>query len=300
MNLIRKCVSVITLISVLMLCGCSNNPSNNMVSSNRELNADYTGLWQHIEYPDSYSIIIYEQSGSNLNLVASAMQGDSYGRMVSIRNENLPINEADEAVFDYQDTNGNTGIGHLLLKGDTVFLAFTANEPYQGGFCIDAINGDFTKTKELSEMDYFDPQEYGVDLAPSSNQNGLAEIPHGKEIDAFDIIDYTVYYQMIGDDKYNEDVAFHFSTENTYEREHGGNIVEQGQYVFYKSNNSEYDFMVSMESNKGKYIMFYGNTIKEKDIIELYEYNPDNEYPISWYGKYITQVYAHHVGNMVR
>lgn len=281
------------------MCGCSNNSSGGNLSSQvKKLDADYTGLWQHTEYQDSYSAIIYKQDGNKIDLVVSAQQGGSYGRMISIRKEGITVNSAHEAIFDYQDTNGNTGNCHLLLKGETIFLGFSADKPYKGGFCIDAANGDFMKTKEFSEMDYFDAQEYGVDeiIVESTDKN----IPHGKEIKAMDIVDYTVYYEMIGNDKYNENNALHFRGDGIYEREHGGNTVEEGNYIFYESDNSEYDFMLSRESNQGKYQMFYGKVIKEKDIIELYEYIPDYEYPISWCGRYITQVYAHNRGKMVR
>lgn len=297
----KKNIAILLSCILICLCGCSNSSSfGDIESTNRELDMDYTGLWQHIEYPDSYSAIIYGQSGNTVNLVVSATQGGGYGRKVSIRKENITINSANESVFDYQDTNGNTGTCHLLLKEQTIFLGFSVNEPYQGAFCIDAANGDFLKAKELSEMDYFDPQEYGLDDNMTDIKPEQNNISHGNPTDPFNIIDYTVYYQMVGDDTYNEDFALHFWTEGTYEKENTGNIVERGIYTFYNSDNSEYDFMISMESDQGKYIMFYGNIIKEKNIIELYEYNPDNEYPISWYGKYISQAYAHSFGSMTR
>lgn len=299
----KKIFGMITIMifSVVIFVGCSNNSSySNVSSAVKKLDKDYTGLWQHTEYPDSYSAVIYKQDGNTIDLVVSATQGDMYGRTVSIRKENVILNDAKESVFDYQDTNGNTGTCHLLLKDETIFLGFSADKPYQGGFCIDAANGNFTKTKEFSEMSYFDAQEYGVDETLVETESVNKNIPHGREIEAIDIIDYTVYYEMIGEDKYNENNALHFWSDGTYQREHGGNIVEEGNYIFYKSDNSEYDFMVSRESNQGKYQMFYGKIIKEKDIIELYEYNPNYDYPISWCGKYITQVYAHNTGKMVR
>ena len=59
----KKLLSIILILCAVSLCGCQNggiqsqseHGGTNQIFSDGE----YTGLWSHTEYPDSYNIVIY-------------------------------------------------------------------------------------------------------------------------------------------------------------------------------------------------------------------------------------------------
>lgn len=301
----KQFLTIILSLCVLALSGCGNEGVSTPDLNNTNLDKDITGLYVHSEYPDLYSAVIYNQDGDKVSVAVKATRTNNMGMLLqtATTRKDLLMLSSNETTFDYTDSCGNTGICHFIVNENDIFLGFTANEPYQGGFCVDAANGTFTKTMELSEIDGFDIDEYGpediADTPLNRNDNLVPEKSsnHGKELDAFDFIDYTVYYATIGD-SVDEEMSIEFWSGNTFDRNHYNNPVKSGEYHFYKSDNDEYDFKLVLSYNDGNETILYGNVIKSKDLIDLYEYIPDED-GYMYFGKYISQVYAHNP-NMVR
>lgn len=293
-------------ICLFLLSGCGTAGVSTPDLNNTNLDKDITGLYTHSEYPDLYSAVIYNQDGDTVSIAVKATRTNNMGMLLqtATTRKDLLMLSSNETTFDYTDSCGNTGICHFIVNENDIFLGFSANEPYQGGFCVDAANGTFTKVQELSEIVDFNVDDYGAeDIADTplnrNNQQSAKKTNHGKEIDAFDFIDYTVYYQMLGNESYNEDISLVFAGDGTFERNHGNNPTKSGEYHFYKSDNSEYDFKVVLTYDDGQELILYGKVKKHKDLIEFTSFDPEGEYPYCFYGDYISQVYAHNT-NFVR
>lgn len=292
-------------ICLFLLSGCGTAGVSTPDLNNTNLDKDITGLYTHSEYPDLYSAVIYNQDGDTVSIAVKATRTNNMGMLMqtATTRKDLLMLSSNETTFDYTDSCGNTGICHFIVNENDIFLGFTANEPYQGGFCVDAANGTFVKVQELSEIVDFNIDDYGAeDIADTplnrNNQQSAKKSNHGKEIDAFDFIDYTVYYQTLGD-SYDEQISINFWSGNTFERKHYNNPVKSGEYHFYKSDNNDYDFKVVLTYDDGQELILYGKEIKHKDLIEFTSFDPEGEYPYCFYGIYISQAYAHNP-NMVR
>lgn len=300
-----KRIIIFTLIlCMLALSGCGTAGVSTPELNNTNLNKDITGLYTHSEYPDLYSAVIYNQDGDNVSIAVKATRTNNMGMLMqtATTRKDMLMLSSNETTFDYTDSCGNTGICHFIVNENDIFLGFSANEPYQGGFCVDAANGTFTKVQELSEIVDFNVDDYGAEDSAdtplnSNNQQSAKKSNHGKELDAFDFIDYTEYYATIGDN-YDEEMSIDFWSGNTFDRNHYNNPVKSGEYHFYKSDNSEYEFKLVLAYDNGNETILYGNSIKYKDVLDLYEYIPDED-GYMFFGKYISQAYAHNP-NMVR
>lgn len=137
----KKTFLFIFLCFILCISGCSNNKS----SSVDKIKGDYTGYWEHTEYPDVYSVIVYEQSNDSLGFVVIADRLNSSGMVMqtaSVRKENVKFNQG-EAHFSYRDSFGNSGLCYLKMSSNELTFSFGIIGGYQGNWCIDAANGSY-------------------------------------------------------------------------------------------------------------------------------------------------------------
>ena len=303
-SIMRKFLLLSLTICLFILSGCATAGVSTPELNNTNLDKDITGLYTHSEYPDLYSVVIYNQDGDNVSIAVKATRTNNVGMLMqtATTRKDLLMLSSNETTFDYTDSCGNTGICHFIVNENDIFLGFTAKEPYQGGFCVDAANGTFVKVQELSEIVDFNIDDYGPeDVADTplnrDSQKNIKNSNHGKELDAFDFIDYTEYYATIGEN-YDEEMSIEFWSGNAFDRNHYDNPVKSGEYHFYKSDNSDYEFKLVLSYDDGNETILYGNSIKYKDVLDLYEYIPDED-GYMFFGKYISQVYAHNP-NMVR
>ncbi|MBQ3055593.1 MAG: hypothetical protein IJC88_05760 [Oscillospiraceae bacterium] len=120
---------------------------------------DYTGLWEHKEYPDPYGIVIYEASDTHLSFDITAVRGN-YSQIATCKVENAPIN-GNTVNFSFTDSFGNAGTGSLVFSGNEMTVTYhTFERLLDGNWGIDAGSGRYTKTKEMAEMPNYNPDDY--------------------------------------------------------------------------------------------------------------------------------------------
>ena len=295
-----KKMVLILLSSLMCLCGCSNSPlqTAGSVSSGESIQGDYTGFWEHTEYPDGHSVIVYEQKKDSLGFVVLADRIGANGlpaQMASVRQENVKV-ESGEAHFRFRDSFGNSGSCRLQLSSDKLTFDFNVVGGYQGNWCIDSGNGSYKKTKELSELDWFDKDEYelvdfnkGIDYAFWGLDNakpieGKKYMWYGKYCLAGNDLEYdsSTYYTVGGDGS---------ATQHRY------GITTEGIYYMFESDRNNYDFRILFSFNNGEEYLLYGKSNipkndprrHQQDDITFYMYSPNGD--LSFCGRYLNETY---------
>ena len=108
---------------------------------NSAQNTSVTGAWKHINYPNNYGIDIEAVNGK-LNISITALQGENAFRIVEADANGVEL-ENNIAVFEIEDSFGNTGKCKLEFVNDEMRVSYEINTPYKGGWCVDAGEGTY-------------------------------------------------------------------------------------------------------------------------------------------------------------
>ena len=155
-----KKIMLVVLCAMMCIYGCANGTSQVKDGAEELAKVDYTGLWEHTENPDVYSVIVYEQTEDSIGFVATAMRMGANGipaQIATVRQENVKLGDTQ---FKFMDSFGNSGVCDLKVTADELTFNFNVDGERQGNWCIDAGNGSYKKTQELSELEWFDKDDY--------------------------------------------------------------------------------------------------------------------------------------------
>lgn len=296
----KKFISVALIGMILCLCGCSTGISQSGTSgpAGEPIKGDYLGFWEHTEYPDSYSVVVYEQTKDSLGFVVRADRTNASGmvmQMASVRQENVKAGSGDTH-FKFRDSFGNSGTCRLQLTSDQLTLTFNVIGGYQGNWCIDAGNGTYRKTKELSELDWFNKDEYelidfneGIDfekwgLDEDEQLEGKSYMWYGKYYLAGNDLEHdrNTYYSVAGDGS---------ATQCRYGR------TTEGKYYMFESDKNDYDFRILFSLDNGEEFLLYGKSNiprndsrrHQQDDITFFMYSTNDT--LSFYGRYLNETY---------
>lgn len=278
---------LITIILLIFIAACLSSCGKGLDETN------YTGLWQHKDYPDNYSLIVYEDDNGCISFFAEALQGNGF-RIAQSNIEQVDIKNG-EGMFEFLDNFSNMGKGTVSIKGEELNLNYERMTYYLGGWCVDTGAGIYVKTKELSEIEDFDISNY------KNSDNSNIDIKE-KEVEPTKYLWYAKYIKVINDEVFDEDIAFGFTDgkgftiDNYQEKKNNYSTTyeqdEIGTYQVFDSDYSGYDFRLLASMEDGSQKMWYGKSIVGKDLIEFYYYNEDTS-AIHFFGKYATQGYAY-------
>lgn len=138
---------------LLVLSGCGNAGVSTDGYDNSNYESGMTGLYEHSEYPDAYKIVVSEETNNIIDFEVSAIRGNA-AQIATARMTGVELVDG-VGNFNFVDSFNNSGTGEIVLEGSQLNIAFNTNEPYQGNWCVDAAEGSYIKTKELSELDEF-------------------------------------------------------------------------------------------------------------------------------------------------
>ena len=110
-----------------------------------------------------------------------------------------------------------------------------------------------------------------------------------------------MYYQQLGKESYDPKTGIYFKDVDEFAQKNYDNASyfdnwmksnDSGLYKITKSDINEYDFRLELNNYVDfKDIVLYGKALKGKDKIELYEYTPNEEYTMCFYGTYLSDKY---------
>lgn len=295
----KKLLSIILILCAVSLCGCQNGgiQSQSEQGGTNQIVSDgeYTGLWSHTEYPDSYKIVISEETNNSIDFEVSAIRGNA-AQIATARMTNVELVDG-VGSFNYVDSFNNSGNGEIVLDGTQLNIAFNTNEPYQGNWCVDAAEGSYVKTKELSELD-------GV-VGETETGDGQETI----DLEQFGVTDTWMYrvieYTNSGEDIYDDDIDFHISeSEGTKQKRENGIKVDKTYFMTensydstdstkdgfikaYPSDRSGYDAKLFMERHDGSTEILYFRVVIPNSVYEFVYENGEE------FGIYETMDYAH-------
>ena len=281
---------------LLILSGCgSSGGSTTSEDNNSNYESGITGLYEHAEYPDAYKIVISEENNNIINFEVSAIRGNA-AQIATARMTGVELVDG-VGSFGFVDSFNNSGSGEIVIEGSQLNIAFNTNEPYQGNWCVDAAEGSYTKTKELSQLDGF-----GGD---AESEGGMETI----DLKQFGVTDKWMYrvveYTNSGEDIYDDDIDFNISeSEGSIQSRENGITNEKVYFITengydsigkerdgfvkaYPSDRNGYDAKLHMERHDGSEEVLYFRVLVPNCVFE-FTYDNGEEF-----GIYETMDYAH-------
>lgn len=291
----RKVLLLILIFCTLVLYGCQYTDSysqsetdiSNNITTQTYSDGDYTGLWTHIEYPDAYSLIIFDRQDNKISFEITAVRGNG-AQIATAQVADVELIDG-KGTFEFTDSFDNSGNGKIAIIGDTLSLEYNTNEPYQGNWCIDAGQGSYKKTKELSEVDWFNTKNSEIVNSDKELDYDLYGVGNSKEIEGKSYLWYGRYYLAGNDLEYDKEVYFDICADGTAEKTYYGRTAE-GEYHMYESDKNEYDFRVLFKFDNGEEFMLYGKANNPKNDIKFYLYTVGSG-TLSSYGRYLNETY---------
>lgn len=158
-NKLKRIVSVFSICIIACLCGCTSHvlEEDTSITPQTYSEVEYTGLWTHTEYPDAYSVVIFEQQGDEISFEVTAIRGNG-SQIATSKMTNVQLVDG-KGEFKFVDSFENAGTGEIYISGGELVLKYNTDEPYKGNWCIDAGEGSYVKSKKLSEIDYTNEQK---------------------------------------------------------------------------------------------------------------------------------------------
>lgn len=300
----KKIMSIALIAIMMCLCGCSAGTSQSGGSglAGEPIKGDYLGYWEHTEYPDSYSVVVYEQTKDSLGFVVQAARTNTSGmvmQMASVRQENVKAGSGDTH-FKFRDSFGNSGTGRLQLTSDQLTFTFNVIGGYQGNWCIDAGNGSYRKTKELSELDWFNKDDYElIDFNEEIDYEKWG-LKNAKPVEDKSYVWYGKYYLAGNDLEHDRSNYYSFAGDGTSI----GDVTQcsysrttEGKFYQFESDRPEYDFRILFRLDNGEEFLLYGKSNipkndsrrHQQDDITFYMYSTNGN--ISFHGRYLNETY---------
>lgn len=299
----RRIISIFLIGAMICLCGCSNGTSvGGNDAAGEPITGDYLGYWEHTEYPDAYSVIVYEQTRDSLGFVVFADRIGANGmvaQMASVRQENVKAGSGDTH-FNFRDSFGNSGICRLQLTSDELTFTFNVTGGYQDNWCIDAGNGSYKKTKELSEIDWFNKDDYAlIDFNEEIDYEKWG-LENAEPVEDKSYVWYGKYYLAVNDLKHDISNYYSFAGDGTSI----GNVTRcnysrttEGTFYQFESDRSDYDFRILFKLDNGEEFLLYGKSNipkndsrrNQQDDITFYRYSANGD--LSFYGRYLNETY---------
>lgn len=288
-NKLRRIVSIFSICIIVCLCGCTINvlEEEPSIVSQTYSEGEYTGLWTHTEYPDSYSIVIFEQQGDEISFEVTAIRGNGL-QIATSKATNVKL-ASGKGKFRFVDSFENAGTGEIDISDDELVLKYSTDEPYKGNWCIDAGEGSYVKSKKLSEIDW-------------TNEDVTLNDTDTIDLEQFGVTDKWMYrvieYTKSGEDIYDDDIDFnisspeefeenteqYFMTENSYD---SIDSTKDGYITAYASDRTGYDAKILLERFDGsKEILYFKVVIPNCVFKFIYENGAE-------FGTYETMDYAH-------
>lgn len=294
----KKIISIVLLGTILCLCGCTSTTSQNEMSETTQTYSEgaYTGLWSHTEYPEPYSIVVFDQQGDKISLEMTAVRGNGAQIATSQVADVQLVNG--EGTFRFVDSFGNSGRCEISISDDALNLKYDTDQPYQGNWCVDAGEGSYTKSKELSEINWINENDTSIN-------NGGETIG----LEQFGVTDKWMYrvveYTNSGEDIYDDDIDFNISeSEGTKQKRENGIAVDKtyfmtensyddlssekdGYIKAYPSDRAGYDAKILLERHDGSKETLYFRVVVPECVFEFIYENGEE------FGTYETMDYAH-------
>lgn len=299
----KRIISIFLIGIILCVCGCSNgtSQSGNAGLAGETIKGDLLGYWEHTEYPDSYSVVVYEQTRDTISFVVDAARLNGSGipvQIASIRQENIRLSDED-VHFDFRDSMGNSGFGRVKLNFEQLVFRFTIVGDYQSNWCIDAGNGTYKKTKDLSELDWFNKDDYELVDFNEEIDYELWGLGNAKPIEGKSYMWYGKYYLAGNDLEYDRNTYYIVGGEGFARQCRYGRTTE-GKYYMFESDRYDYDFRILFSLNNGEEFLLYGKSNipkndsrrHQQDDITFYMYSTNGD--LSFYGRYLNETY---IGN---
>ena len=282
-------------ICMFALSGCGNAgvSTNEYGITNHE--SGITGLYEHSEYPDAYKIVISEETNNIIDFEVSAIRGNA-AQIATARMTGVELVDG-VGSFSFVDSFNNSGTGEIVLDGTQLSISFNTNQPYQGNWCVDAAEGSYTKTKEMSELD---------------GMSGDVVVEDGQEtigLEQFGVTDKWMYrvveYTNSGEDIYDDDIDFNISeSEGSIQSRENGRTNEKVYFITengydsidrerdgfikaYPSDRNGYDAKLHMERHDGSEEILYLRVLVPDCVFEFTYENGEE------FGIYETMDYAH-------
>ena len=281
-------ISLAICMFVLSGCGSVGTSTNEYNNSNYE--DGITGIYEHIEYPDAYKIVVSKENDNIIDFEVSAIRGNAT-QIATARMTGVELVDG-VGSFNFVDSFNNSGSGEIEFDGTQLSISFNTNQPYQGNWCVDAAEGSYTRTKELSELD---------------GMNG--DVGETIDLDQFGVTDKWMYkvieYTKSGEDIYDDDIDFNISeSEGTKQKRDNGISVEKVYFMTensydstdsskdgfikaYPSDRTGYDARLLMEHHDGTKDVLYFRVVVPNCVFEFIYENGEE------YGIYETMDYAH-------
>lgn len=115
-------------------------------------------IWSHTEYPDHYSIIIYEAEADSISFIIESVRGEA-AQIATANIKDAEISDG-RGSFEFEDSFENTGIVTIIFEDEKLNVSYEIDYPQNGIWSIAAGEGSFEKTKELDELEYFNESDY--------------------------------------------------------------------------------------------------------------------------------------------
>lgn len=291
----RKIIILSLTLCLLVLSGCGNAGVSTDGYDNSNYESEITGLYEHSEYPDAYKIVISEENNNIINFEVSAIRGNA-AQIATARMTGVELVDG-VGSFSFVDSFNNSGSGEIVLEGSQLNIAFNTNEPYQGNWCVDAAEGSYVKTKELSELNGF-----GGDAVTEDGQETIG-------LEQFGVTDTWMYrvveYTKSGEDIYDDDIDFNISeSEGSVQSRENGRTNEKVYFITengydsisgerdgfvkaYPSDRNGYDAKLLMERHDGSEEVLYLRVLVPNCVFEFTYENGEE------FGIYETMDYAH-------
>lgn len=281
----KRIISIVLVCVLLCICGCSENSGEGIIGDN------YTGLWTHSEYPDSYSVVVYEQTKNTISFVAIAERFSAGGLLAQtnyVRAENITF-ESGNTLFAYRDCEGTIGDCNISVSNGEMNVNFRVLGDYQGNYSMDFANGSYKKERELFELDWFDENNY--ELVDKNKELDYEKYGVGnfKELEGKSYMWYGKYFLSVNGLRYNPKVYFSISSDGSVKKMYYGTITE-GEYHVYESDRDDFDFRILFRFDNGDEFLLYGKANEPKSDITFYLYTVGSG-KLSAYGRYLNETY---------
>lgn len=296
----KKIILILLVGIMLCLCGCSaDNPQLGITEPMGEpIKGDYLGYWEHTDYPDAYSVIVYEQTVDSLSFIVQAVRTNSYGQsaqMAHVRKENIKCGSG-EAYFNFIDSFGNSGLANMQIEAERITFNFNVTGSYQGNWCIDAGNGSYKKVRGLSELDGFNADDYELFEPDEESVFENWDLDRSDALEGKSYMWYGKYYLAGNDLEHDKNTYYAIASGGTMEQKMYGRTTE-GKYYMFDSDKADYDFKMLFVLNNGEDYMLYGKSNipdndprrDKKDDITFYIYSLNGS--MNFYGRYLNETY---------